>query len=1576
MKRSRIYALLLLAWTCSLARAQTFGPFPVTSTASSSCARAPISNATSSTVHVIVTGTFSATLQVSLALNGNVNVTNVVPLGSTSSSSQTTITAAGDYGVMGTAGHDTVLVCATIYASGTPVVTFGVSTGVSSELFGGGGGGGTNNPGGSAGQIQVNGGSVFTGITASGDATINTSTGVVTVAGANGGTFPASATVLGTNSSKQPIAATTSGTGSTVALTTSPTFVTPALGTPASGVLTNATGYLWNNNANATGNLNLSNGANTTTINSHFTSGTNNAFTITESSASAGSGGFLMNLAALQSTVIGGLNITLPTNVGGGGNNTGILLQNTVAATNVAAQNSPQLAFQSNGFGAGSSQPDQFVFLLEHGQLPPGIGVANQPVLELEAGTNNSGLTPLFGLVGINQVFTGSTSGLCTLAISATGGTLNICGNFSVPSTGIATAAGYIISGVSGTSPVCPNGTGGALTTSGCTGGGSGTVTSVAQTVPSWLTVGGSPITTSGTLAITPTSAQTSHQVIGTCNVATTFGPCSLVLGDLPSGLGLTANPLSQFAATTSAQLAGVLSDETGTGVAVFGTSPTIASATLSGASTVVPSGATITIQSGGTLTCAAGSTCPSGTGTVTSVAVTGANGIGVSGSPITSSGTIALSLGAITPTSTNGVSAATMAFLDATSSVQTQLNAKAPLASPALTGTPTVPTATVGTNTTQAASTAFVLANAATNPMTTLGDDTYGGASGVFTRLAGPTAPGVYTKTEIPASGAATAETYSLSGVKPNPQTATTYTYLSTDATQDRSGYTTFSNAASIAVTLPAAGSTGFGSNWVNRSCDIGVGTATITPTTSTISYTDGATYTSGASTMTLTTGQCATIYSDNTNYFANKATGGSGGTTTNALTLNNGGSGASSGSTFNGGSAVTLSYNTLGAAPTASPTFTGTNAAPLTLPDGSTDSSALANPTGTPTGTPSATGGTVASGTNFAKIIALDSGGRPTAAGTESASVTTSGGANSIAWAWTAVPNATSYQIWVSATTGTEAHFFTSSVNSFTQTLPIASGSQTGFLIGTNVTGGPNWFAGSNGTQVLPVGSATFPALCFGSFSGMCAYSLGGTNNILAFRDQTGAAQQVGMGIDDEGPRLVNTGAVRFMNPTGGNPLSGATFDACLVDDGGSSNTLAIASAAVGTGNCGAPNANNTGGNLSLTKLNVFGATSGSAVISASATGGTLNLGSTNATVTSAGALTVASCSGCGSVSLAFPLTVSGTVTSGGIPYFSSGTVLSSSTAPAAGTFIGWGGAGAAPTGLAATDNGTVIATTEGISVSPTSTSQVGLVVNDPSGTSVNLATFKVNATNEATIGNDGTVKLGSAPSVTFGTASGFGCTGGTAPSAVPAADTAFYCSASGQAAVMENNAITPQILTKTMNVNVTPVTVAANVTTDQNLMALTIPANSLNIALRNLDIWAAGVYSTAAASTAVLTFKVKLCTVSGCGSGTVLTLGSWATAALPTVTAASFPWNIHLESTTQTAGASSAYEAHGSLTVDANTTIGAADSIYADENAATVGTVDNTAQLFLQVTVAASAASTSNSFVERQLRVRVDN
>jgi len=69
--------------------------------------------------------------------------------------------------------------------------------------------------------------------------------------------------------------------------------------------------------------------------------------------------------------------------------------------------------------------------------------------------------------------------------------------------------------------------------------------------------------------------------------------------------------------------------------------------------------------------------------------------------------------------TSIGGVSAAEIVYLDGvTSNVQTQLDAKAGLSSPAFTGTPTAPTASTGTNTTQVATTAFVQQTAFNNSL------------------------------------------------------------------------------------------------------------------------------------------------------------------------------------------------------------------------------------------------------------------------------------------------------------------------------------------------------------------------------------------------------------------------------------------------------------------------------------------------------------------------------------------------------------------------------------------------------------------------------------------------------------------------------------------------------------------------------------------------------------------------------------------------------------------------------------------------------------------------------------------
>jgi len=108
--------------------------------------------------------------------------------------------------------------------------------------------------------------------------------------------------------------------------------------------------------------------------------------------------------------------------------------------------------------------------------------------------------------------------------------------------------------------------------------------------------------------------------------------------------------------------------------------------------------------------------------GGITSVAANGGTtGLTFTGSPITAAGT--LSLGG-TLGITNGGTGAT------TSTVALTNLGAAGLASPAFTGTPTAPTATAGTNTTQLATTAFVLANSGNGTVTSIAAN--GGTTGL----------------------------------------------------------------------------------------------------------------------------------------------------------------------------------------------------------------------------------------------------------------------------------------------------------------------------------------------------------------------------------------------------------------------------------------------------------------------------------------------------------------------------------------------------------------------------------------------------------------------------------------------------------------------------------------------------------------------------------------------------------------------------------------------------------------------------------------------------------------------------
>jgi hypothetical protein len=87
---------------------------------------------------------------------------------------------------------------------------------------------------------------------------------------------------------------------------------------------------------------------------------------------------------------------------------------------------------------------------------------------------------------------------------------------------------------------------GDALRFNGANVGTGGTVTSAAQTVPSWLTVSGSPITTGGTLAITATGGQTANSFVATpCGSAGGVALRILCSSDAPSAWKLGGTTIS-----------------------------------------------------------------------------------------------------------------------------------------------------------------------------------------------------------------------------------------------------------------------------------------------------------------------------------------------------------------------------------------------------------------------------------------------------------------------------------------------------------------------------------------------------------------------------------------------------------------------------------------------------------------------------------------------------------------------------------------------------------------------------------------------------------------------------------------------------------------------------------------------------------------------------------------------------------------------------------------------------------------------------------------------------------------------
>lgn len=162
-------------------------------------------------------------------------------------------------------------------------------------------------------------------------------------------------------------------------------------------------------------------------------------------------------------------------------------------------------------------------------------------------------------------------------------------------------------------------------------GTGGGTVNSVGQTVPAGFAVSGSPVTNSGVLAITYATGQTNHLFLGTSTIGQ-LGEVAITTGDLPT------IPFSQISGTVPANQGGTGEAGTVTGIAKANGTSAFTAAVASDVYGLWSGTCSSSTFLNGVGACAA----PPATG-VTSIAIAVPSGQTVTGSPITTSGTITI---------------------------------------------------------------------------------------------------------------------------------------------------------------------------------------------------------------------------------------------------------------------------------------------------------------------------------------------------------------------------------------------------------------------------------------------------------------------------------------------------------------------------------------------------------------------------------------------------------------------------------------------------------------------------------------------------------------------------------------------------------------------------------------------------------------------------------------------------------------------------------------------------------------------------------------------------------------------
>ncbi|MCC8963786.1 hypothetical protein H8A95_16060 [Bradyrhizobium sp. Pear76] len=243
-----------------------------------------------------------------------------------------------------------------------------------------------------------------------------------------------------------------------------------------------------------------------------------------------------------------------------------------------------------------------------------------------------------------------------------------------------------------------------------------------------WVTISGLYAQVNG-VTIGPIGGGSSASFAATSPLSVSFP--SGVVTYACSTCGVTTSPLSQFASTTSAQLAGIISNETGSGSLVFANTPTLVTPILGAATATSINGLTISTTTG-TLSIANGTTLSLAGGSFTlNSSGSGSQLTGASGKVLAFNNTLTLAgVDSKTLTVNNsltlaGTDGTTMTFPGASDTVVT-LAATQTLTNKTLTS-PVLTTPTLGV----ASGTSLALGGATigTNALAVTGTQLFGGA-------------------------------------------------------------------------------------------------------------------------------------------------------------------------------------------------------------------------------------------------------------------------------------------------------------------------------------------------------------------------------------------------------------------------------------------------------------------------------------------------------------------------------------------------------------------------------------------------------------------------------------------------------------------------------------------------------------------------------------------------------------------------------------------------------------------------------------------------------------------------------